>query len=96
MTGMTEAVQRGVRKIRTGLVTSDKMDKTIVVAVTDRFRHPVYGKTVTRVKKFHAHDENNEAHIGDKVRIVETRPLSRLKRWRLVNVVTVSSTGGAA
>ncbi|HMO05186.1 MAG TPA: 30S ribosomal protein S17 [Kiritimatiellia bacterium] len=90
---MTEAVQRGVRKSRTGVVTSDKMDKTIVVAVTDRFRHPVYGKTVTRVKKFHAHDERNEAHLGDKVRIVETRPLSRLKNWRLVEIVHKSVRG---
>lgn len=90
---MTEAVQRGVRKSRTGVVTSDKMDKTIVVAVTDRFRHPVYGKTVTRVKKFHAHDEGNEAHVGDKVRIVETRPLSRLKNWRLEEIVHKSVRG---
>jgi small subunit ribosomal protein S17 len=90
---MTEAVQRGVRKSRTGVVTSDKMDKTIVVAVTDRFRHPVYGKTVTRVKKFHAHDERNEAHVGDKVRIVETRPLSRLKNWRLEEIVHKSVRG---
>lgn len=91
---MTEAVKRGVRKSRTGIVTSDKMDKTIVVAVTDRFRHPVYGKTVTRVKKFHAHDEQNQAHVGDKVRIVETRPISRLKNWRLVEVVQKSLRGG--
>lgn len=90
---MTEAVQRGVRKSRTGVVTSDKMDKTIVVAVTDRFRHPVYGKTVTRVKKFHAHDERNEAHVGDKVRIVETRPISRLKNWRLDAIVHKSVRG---
>ena len=91
---MAEAVKRGVRKVRTGLVTSDKMDKTIVVAVTDRFRHSVYGKTVTRVKKFHAHDEKNEAHIGDKVRIVETRPLSRMKNWRLLEIVAKSVREG--
>ena len=91
---MAEVAKRGVRKVRTGLVTSDKMDKTIVVAVTDRFRHPVYGKTVTRVKKFHAHDEENQAHIGDKVRIVETRPISRLKHWRLLDIVTKSVRGG--
>lgn len=87
---MAEAVKRGVRKERTGVVTSDKMDKTIVVAVTDRFRHAVYGKTVTRTKKFHAHDEKNEAHVGDTVRIMETRPISRQKRWRLIEVVTKS------
>ncbi len=92
---MTEAVKRGVRKSRTGIVTSDKMDKTIVVAVTDRFRHPVYGKTVTRVKKFHAHDEQNQAHVGDKVRIVETRPISRQKNWRLVDIIQKSSRGAA-
>lgn len=87
---MSEVVKRGVRKVRTGVVTSDKMDKTIVVAVTDRFRHAVYGKTVTRLKKFHAHDEKNEAHVGDKVRIVESRPISRLKHWRLLEVVNKS------
>lgn len=90
---MAEVVQRGVRKTRTGIVTSDKMDKTIVVAVTDRIRHPVYGKIVTRTKKFHAHDEKNEAHVGDKVRISECRPLSRMKHWRLVDVVTKSVRG---
>jgi len=93
---MAEVVKRGVRKVRTGLVTSDKMNKTIVVAVTDRYRHPVYGKTVTRQKKFHAHDEENQAHIGDKVRIVETRPLSRLKHWRLLEIVHKSERGGQA
>lgn len=90
---MTEVVKRGVRKSRTGVVTSDKMDKTIVVAVTDRYRHPVYGKTVTRVKKFHAHDEQNQAHVGDKVRIEETRPISRLKNWRLLEVLHKSTRG---
>jgi small subunit ribosomal protein S17 len=90
---MSETLKRGVRKSRTGVVTSDKMEKTIVVAVTDRYRHPVYGKTVSRLKKFHAHDENNEAHIGDKVRIVETRPMSRLKHWRLVEIVHKSVRG---
>jgi len=92
---MAEVAKRGVRKVRTGLVTSDKMDKTIVVAVTDRIRHPVYGKTVTRTKKFHAHDEKNEAHTGDKVRIVETRPMSRMKHWRLLEIVHKSVRGGA-
>ncbi|HMO50872.1 MAG TPA: 30S ribosomal protein S17 [Kiritimatiellia bacterium] len=90
---MAATAKRGVRKVRTGVVTSDKMDKTVVVAVTDRFRHPIYGKTVTRTKKFHAHDEKNEAHVGDKVRIVETRPISRLKHWRLLEVVTKSARG---
>jgi len=84
---MTSQAKRGVRKERTGLVTSDKMDKTIVVVSTERIRHPVYGKTVSRSRKFHVHDEKNEAGIGDKVRIVETRPLSRLKSWRLVEIV---------
>lgn len=93
---MVAVAQRGVRKSRTGIVTSDKMDKTIVVAVTDRIRHPVYGKTMTRTKKFHAHDENNEAHTGDKVRIAECRPLSRMKHWRLIEIVTKSVRGGAA
>jgi len=89
MSGVT--AERGVRKERTGRVVSDKMDKTIVVEVTRRVRHPVYGKEMTRSKKFHAHDEKNEAKIGDVVRIEETRPLSRLKRWRLVAVVTKAS-----
>jgi small subunit ribosomal protein S17 len=93
---MTEVAKRGVRKTRTGLVTSDKMDKTIVVAVTDRFRHPVYGKTVTRTKKYHAHDEQNSAHVGDKVRIVETRPVSRMKNWRLLDIVHTSARGEQA
>lgn len=88
---MTLVDKRGVRKVQAGVVTSDRMDKTIVVAVVDRFRHPLYGKTVTRTRKFHAHDEKNEAHVGDKVRIVETRPVSRLKRWRLLEVVHQSA-----
>lgn len=75
------------RKTRVGTVVSDKMDKTIVVAVESRVRHPLYGKTLKRTKKIKAHDENNEARIGDKVQIGETRPLSRDKRWRLVNIV---------
>jgi small subunit ribosomal protein S17 len=77
----------GRRKIRTGTVVSDKMDKTVVVAVERRYPHPLYGKQVTRTKKYHAHDENNEYHPGDVVRIVETRPLSRLKRWRVVEAI---------
>lgn len=75
------------RKVRVGVVVSDKMDKTIVVAVEKMVRHPLYGKTVKRTKKFKAHDENNECRIGDVVKIMETRPLSREKRWRLVEIV---------
>lgn len=84
----TEAAQSGVKRMMTGVVTSDKRDKTITVQVTRRVRHPVYGKEMKASKKFHAHDEKNEAKTGDTVRIVESRPLSRLKRWRLVEVVT--------
>jgi small subunit ribosomal protein S17 len=82
---MTE--DRNRRKTRVGLVVSDKMDKTIVVAVEDFVRHSLYGKAVKRTKKFKAHDEENQCSIGDKVRIMETRPLSKDKRWRLVNIV---------
>jgi small subunit ribosomal protein S17 len=80
-------VERGNRKVRVGFVISDKMDKTIVVKVEDFVRHPLYGKRVKRTKKFKAHDENNTCGIGDRVRIMETRPLSRDKRWRLVEIV---------
>ncbi len=79
--------KRGVKKTLTGVVTSDKSDKTIVVKVTRRVRHPVYGKEMKVSKKHHAHDEKNEAKIGDTVRIVESRPLSKLKRWRLIEIV---------
>lgn len=78
---------RGNRKVRTGVVVSDKMDKTIVVAVENFMRHPMYGKTIKRTKKFKAHDENNECKVGDTVKIAETRPLSHDKRWRLVEIV---------
>jgi small subunit ribosomal protein S17 len=78
---------RNRRKTRVGLVVSDKMDKTIVVAVEDFVRHSLYGKAVKRTKKFKAHDEENQCNIGDKVRIMETRPLSKDKRWRLVSIV---------
>ena len=81
------AVERNRRKTRVGIVVSDKMDKTIVVAVEDFVRHSLYGKAVKSTKTIKAHDENNECQIGDKVRIMETRPLSKDKRWRLVNVV---------
>ena len=79
---------RGVRKEREGVVISNKMQKTIVVRVNRRIRHPRYGKEMITSKKYYAHDENNEAAPGDTVRIAETRPLSRLKRWRLLAVVT--------
>lgn len=79
--------QRGVRKERSGVVVSDAMDKTIVVRVTRKIRHAVYEKEILRSKKYYAHDEKNEAKNGDTVKIVETRPLSRLKRWRLIEVV---------
>ncbi|MGF7058318.1 30S ribosomal protein S17 [Brassicibacter mesophilus] len=78
---------RGNRKVRVGRVVSDKMDKTIVVAVKTFVSHPLYGKMVKKTTKFKAHDENNECQIGDTVRIMETRPLSREKRWRLVEIV---------
>ena len=81
-----ETAARGIRKEREGVVVSNKMAKTIVVTVSRRVRHPVLGKEMTQSRKFYAHDEKNEARIGDHVRIVETRPLSRLKRWRLVEV----------
>lgn len=82
-----EVVTRGRRKVRVGVVVSDRMDKTVVVAVERIMRHPLYGKTVKRTKKFHAHDENNECHVGDVVEIMETRPLSKTKRWRVSRVV---------
>ena len=80
-------MERGLRKVRVGKVVSDKMEKTIVVAVETKVRHPLYGKTMNRTTKFKAHDENNDAKIGDIVEIMETRPLSKDKRWRLVEVV---------
>ena len=78
---------RGMRKTRTGVVVSDKMDKTIVVEIRTRVRHPLYGKIMNRTNKIKAHDENNECGIGDTVRVMETRPLSKDKRWRLVEIV---------
>ena len=78
---------RNFRKQRVGIVVSDKMDKTIVVAVKDKVLHPLYGKTVNRTTRFKAHDENNDCQIGDRVRIMETRPISKDKRWRLVEIV---------
>lgn len=81
------AVERNRRKTRIGIVVSDKMDKTVTVALEDFVRHSLYGKAVKTTKKVKAHDENNECNIEDKVRIMETRPLSKDKRWRLVNIV---------
>ena len=78
---------RGYRKTRVGVVVSDKMDKTIVVAIKTKARHPLYGKMVNRTRKFKAHDENNECGVGDIVRVMETRPLSKDKRWRVVEIV---------
>ncbi len=80
-------MERNNRKVRIGSIVSDKMDKTVVVAVEDFVRHPLYGKSVKRLRKFKAHDEKNECRVGDRVRIMETRPVSKDKRWRLVNIV---------
>ncbi len=80
-------MDRKNRKTRTGKVVSDKMEKTIVVAIETLVRHPLYGKTIKRTTKFKAHDENNECKIGDRVKIMETRPLSKDKRWRLVEII---------
>ena len=80
-------VERNLRKTRTGKVTSNKMDKTIVVAIEDHVKHPLYGKIVKRTYKLKAHDEKNECSIGDTVKVMETRPLSKDKRWRLVEIV---------
>lgn len=80
-------MERNLRKTRVGIVTSDKMDKTIVVSIVDNVKHPLYGKIVKRTVKLKAHDENNECNIGDIVKVMETRPLSKDKRWRLVEIV---------
>ncbi len=80
-------VDRKLRKTKTGVVSSDKMEKTITVAVERKVKHPIYGKFVKKTTKFHAHDEKNEAKPGDVVRIMETRPMSKTKRWRLVEIV---------
>ena len=84
---MSAVVERKARKTRTGLVTSDKMDKTITVAIERKVKHPFYGKFLKKTTKFHAHDETNQCGIGDTVRIMETRPLSKTKRWRLVEII---------
>ena len=80
-------MERNLRKTRVGLVTSDKMDKTIVVSVTDNVKHPLYNKIVKRTYKLKAHDENNECNMGDTVKVMETRPLSKDKRWRVVEIL---------
>ena len=80
-------MERNLRKTRVGIVTSDKMDKTIVVSIVDNVKHPLYGKIVKRTVKLKDHDENNECKIGDRVKVMETRPLSKDKRWRLVEII---------
>lgn len=89
-----EKKARGHRKERRGFVLKDKVDKTIIVGVERRFRHPTYGKVVRTVKKYHAHDEKNEAKVGNFVRIVETRPLSKMKRWQLVEIMRSQENSG--
>ncbi len=84
---MSEMSERNFRKQRVGIVVSDKMDKTVVVAIRTKVNHPLYGKTVNKTTKFKAHDEENSCGIGDTVRIMETRPLSKDKRWRVVEIV---------
>ena len=84
---VSEEQARRFRKVREGLVVSDKMDKTVVVAVEDRVQHPLYGKTMRRTSRLKAHDEANTAGVGDRVRLMETRPLSATKRWRVVEIV---------
>ena len=80
-------MERNLRKTQVGIVTSDKMDKTVVVSIKDRVKHPLYGKIVNKTVKLKAHDENNECGVGDRVKVMETRPLSKDKRWRLVGIV---------
>jgi small subunit ribosomal protein S17 len=86
-TTTTDALSRGFRKTREGYVVSDKMDKTVTVEVEDRVQHPLYGKTIRRTKKVKAHDEGNTAGVGDRVLLMETRPLSATKRWRVVQII---------
>ena len=85
--GQTPETERSRRKVRTGVVVSDKMDKTVLVRIDRKMRHPLYKKTVARSNKLAAHDPDNDAHVGDTVRVMETRPLSKTKRWRVVEVV---------
>ena len=84
---MTEKTGRGRRKVRQGVVVGDRADKTVTVVVERRFAHPLYGKQVTRTRKYHAHDEANEFRVGDTVSIMETRPLSKMKRWRVIELI---------
>ena len=84
---MTEAIERGFRKTREGTVVSDKMNKTVVVAVEDRVKHPLYSKVMRRTSKLKAHDENNACGVGDRVLLMETRPTSATKRWRVVEII---------
>ncbi len=86
-TAATTTVERNLRKTRTGVVSSNKMDKTITVNVERKIKHPLYGKFLKKTTKFHAHDEKNECTIGDNVKIMEARPMSKTKRWRLVEVI---------
>ena len=87
MSETVETTERAPRKVREGIVSSSKMDRTLVVEVVERVRHPKYNKFVMRTKKLYAHDEANGANIGDRVRVMETRPLSKTKRWRLVEIL---------
>ena len=87
MAEQPEGTRPNRRKVKEGMVVSDAMDKTVVVAVVERVRHPRYAKTVQRTKRLYAHDENNDVKVGDRVRVQETRPLSKLKRWRIVEVL---------
>lgn len=87
MSQTTSDTKRSGRKVREGLVVSDKADKTIVVEVSDRVKHPLYGKVMTQTSKLHAHDENNDCGVGDRVRVMETRPMSATKRWRLIEII---------
>lgn len=84
---MSKDTERGLRKVREGIVVSDKMDKTCVVAVERLVRHPLYGRTIRRTVRLKAHDENNECRVGDRVRVMETRPLSKEKRWRVIEIL---------
>ena len=84
---MSEVNARNLRKTRVGKVVSNKMDKTIVVAIADKVKHPLFGKVMNRTIKIHAHDENNECTVGDTVEVMETRPMSKTKRWRLVTII---------
>jgi small subunit ribosomal protein S17 len=87
MSETTPTTERAPRKVREGIVSSSKMDRTLVIEIIERVRHPKYNKFVTRTKKLYAHDEANDANVGDRVRVMETRPLSKTKRWRLVEIL---------